>query len=211
MVLEGGVMKAITLWPEWAWAICCLNKRVENRGWHPGVSMLGEDIAIHDGKCIGGVDRRSKEFKDDAMWSVCDMARSVGWAFQKIADCHYILSMAYGLPHPEFGTVVRSEVEFREDLIPTSAIIATAVLDKVTLDPAETQMGYQAGYMMPKWGTMGAKHWHLTDVSLLDSPVSQCGSQRLWNVPRDAFDAMVIDSNIAEQTKRWKQMCEGCL
>jgi hypothetical protein len=43
----------ITLWPEWAYAICYLGKRVENRSWKP-TRILGRRIAIHAGKHIGG-------------------------------------------------------------------------------------------------------------------------------------------------------------
>ena len=48
-------MKAITLWPEWAYAICALGKRVENRSWQPGRALrVGDKVAIHAGKNIGG-------------------------------------------------------------------------------------------------------------------------------------------------------------
>lgn len=47
-------MLALTLWPEWAWAICHFGKRVENRGWTPPASIIGTRIAIHAGKHIGG-------------------------------------------------------------------------------------------------------------------------------------------------------------
>jgi len=44
---------ALTLWPEWAYAITDLGKRVENRTW-TRESMLGQDMAIHAGAKIGG-------------------------------------------------------------------------------------------------------------------------------------------------------------
>lgn len=48
-------MLALTLWPEWAWAICHAGKRVENRTWHPGKRLpVGSQLAIHAGKHIGG-------------------------------------------------------------------------------------------------------------------------------------------------------------
>jgi hypothetical protein len=48
-------IRAVTLWPEWAWAISALDKRVENREWHPGWKLpAGSRIAIHAGKHIGG-------------------------------------------------------------------------------------------------------------------------------------------------------------
>lgn len=48
-------LPALTLWPEWAWAICNLDKRVENRTWTPGNRLpIGSTLAIHAGKHIGG-------------------------------------------------------------------------------------------------------------------------------------------------------------
>lgn len=47
-------MRALTLWPEWAWAVAHLGKDVENRGWAPPSYILGQWIAIHAGKNVGG-------------------------------------------------------------------------------------------------------------------------------------------------------------
>lgn len=46
-------MKALTLWRPWPWAIFhCPSgpKRIENRGWAPPGSIVGQRIAIHAGK-----------------------------------------------------------------------------------------------------------------------------------------------------------------
>ena len=51
------VVKALTLYPEWAWAICELGKRIENRTWI-AERMKGQLLAIHGGKNIGGHARR---------------------------------------------------------------------------------------------------------------------------------------------------------
>ena len=49
-------MKAITLWPEWAWAIINLGKNVENRSWvippglyalHAGMRFNGKGLSAH--------------------------------------------------------------------------------------------------------------------------------------------------------------------
>jgi hypothetical protein len=44
------MMRAITLWQPWAWAICHAGKRVENRTWRPPRDVIGTRIAIHAGK-----------------------------------------------------------------------------------------------------------------------------------------------------------------
>lgn len=43
-------MKALTLWRPWPWAILYRTKRIENRGWAPPASIIGEMIAIHAGR-----------------------------------------------------------------------------------------------------------------------------------------------------------------
>ncbi len=52
-------MKALTLWPEWAWAVTHLGKDVENRSWvippglyalHAGVRFNGHGLKIKDRK-----------------------------------------------------------------------------------------------------------------------------------------------------------------
>ena len=45
-------MKALTLWRPWAAAIVHGTKRVENPGWTPPRSMLGQDIALHAGRTV---------------------------------------------------------------------------------------------------------------------------------------------------------------
>lgn len=53
LVASEGLL-ALTLWPEWAYAIAHLGKDVENRIWAPPKSLIGSWLAIHAGKHIGG-------------------------------------------------------------------------------------------------------------------------------------------------------------
>ena len=53
---------ALTLWPEWAWAICNLGKDVENRDWKRD-DMIGQWLCIHAGKHIGGRPGRTAELE----------------------------------------------------------------------------------------------------------------------------------------------------
>lgn len=46
--------RALTLWPEWAWAISHLGKNRENRSWAPPDDMIGDWLAIHAGAYVGG-------------------------------------------------------------------------------------------------------------------------------------------------------------
>ena len=42
-------LRALTLTPEWAWAVCQLDKRVENRTWPAPAAIICQRIAIHAG------------------------------------------------------------------------------------------------------------------------------------------------------------------
>lgn len=44
------MMRALTLWQPWAWAVVAGHKPVENRLWPPPANMMGVPFAIHAGK-----------------------------------------------------------------------------------------------------------------------------------------------------------------
>lgn len=53
--LNTASLQALTLWPEWAWAVSQLGKDVENRAWpKPPFALVGRCLAIHAGKRVGG-------------------------------------------------------------------------------------------------------------------------------------------------------------
>jgi hypothetical protein len=69
-------LRALTLTPEWAWAVCHLGKRVENRTWRPPARHIGKIIAIHAGKA-----------RPD--WDGVDlMAGCAGWRVQRYAHVY---------------------------------------------------------------------------------------------------------------------------
>lgn len=68
-------LRALTLWPEWAWAAHYLDKRVENRSW---ALPVGEWFALHAGKHIGG--RPGPRACEEAWDAIHYMASQAGWA-----------------------------------------------------------------------------------------------------------------------------------
>lgn len=66
-------IRALTLWPEWVWAIHHLGKRVENRTWGLPVN---EWFALHAGKHIGG--RPGRVAKSEGMRALWSMAVRAG-------------------------------------------------------------------------------------------------------------------------------------
>lgn len=45
-------MRALTIKQPWAYAICHLGKRVENRTWKPSAKLIGQRVAIHAGVAV---------------------------------------------------------------------------------------------------------------------------------------------------------------
>ena len=173
-------MKAITLYPEWAWAICRLGKQVENRTWRPPANLLGERIAIHAGKSIGG--KTSKKGILSALQLMSYEAVLAGW------ETEYLAGSPYRFTRASRFAICNS------DEIPTSAIVATAVLTQCTKDfygwfngeidsgseewasgtPEVHRLGWQAPDQF---------HWLLEDVRVFAEPVSATGKMGFWEVP----------------------------
>lgn len=156
------MMRALTLWPEWAWAIHNLDKRVENRTWR---IPTGEWFALHAGKCIGG--RPGLEAACDADADVRFMARAAGWSVTYTA-----------------GNIKTSRAMFQQGSrhidwnvleSPTSSILG---LFRVTRHdgPGRGDLG---GWRVPD--AVG----NVLDYQPLTTPVPCKGAQGLWTVPAD--------------------------
>ena len=160
--------RALTLWPEWAWAIHNLDKRVENRGWP---IPLGEWFALHAGKNIGG--RPGATACDEGLMGLVDMAERAGWDARLIGvDANWTAIF------DKDGRTVGargSHGDFTYAPIPTSAIVG---LFRVTRHDA------------PNTGDLGG--WRVFDAVAnridyrpLTEPVPCKGAQGLWTVPPD--------------------------
>jgi len=64
---------ALTLWPEWAWAIEALDKRVENRTWALPPRWIGQRVYLHAGAYPGDAAHRRR------LGGVREMAARAGW------------------------------------------------------------------------------------------------------------------------------------
>ena len=150
-------MLALTLWPEWAWAIAHFGKDIENRTWPPPARILGKRLAVHAGKHIGG------KPGDNALLEGLTKLREMA---ECVADERGDRRRAGGLP-------------MYSDLLPqitTSAIVAVV---KVTGDIRGTEAGWYNG--LPNYG------WKLTDLITLPKPVPCKGAQGLWELPPDVL------------------------
>jgi hypothetical protein len=166
-------MKALTLYPEWAFAVCYLGKPIENRTYAPPKSLMGERIAIHAGLRFGGKyllnnsNHRRGVLKHFAM--VAQQAAYADVTFQVHEDgCMTLWKTLDG------GVVRRT---WYVDSVATGAIVATAEVVGFTTFPAGGDK-YAYG-----WGAEGHVGWKLNAVSVLQTPVPAVGHQRLWSVP----------------------------
>ncbi|MCG3768581.1 MAG: hypothetical protein JW394_0695 [Nitrospira sp.] len=77
-------MRALTLYPEWAWAVCRLGKRIENRE-RPAEFygfQIGERFAIHAGAHIGG--RKGRVSREEGLLAVTHAAKAAGLSFDEV-------------------------------------------------------------------------------------------------------------------------------
>ena len=147
---------ALTLWPEWAFAICRLGKDVENRG--EGLSRQAKRallkpearLLIHAGAHIGG--RKGNIAKREAVENIEGMAEGSGWEMRMKGD------------RPIF---CRGE-ERVPMAVPCSAIVASARV-----------RGLYRHHGSP-WAVPGQIAWALEDVRVYPHPVSCRGRQGLW-------------------------------
>lgn len=180
-------MKAITIWPEWAWAICYLGKPVENRTWSPPKGMIGQRIAIHAGASIGGV--KTEQACGNAVIKLVNMAVDSGW------------NLELGGPVLDVFEKNGVRVEFDARSIQKSAIVATAILAGSTegywchhegqiKSASKTMVEVTPGIECLGWQAEGQFHWLLEDVKVLDEPIPMKGKQKLWSLPAETADVL---------------------
>lgn len=162
--------RALTLHPEWAWAVCFLDKRIENRVWRLPPGMADSRIAIHAGKEIGG----SGCDQATAVMRLVEMASYAGWSYYFTQNSHSHQVVVF-----EKGGV---EVIFDSEKIAKGGIVAVATFTG-SYKPIIRQGA-------PAWGVLGQHHWYIKDVDVLVVPVACRGAQRLWRIPPDEFSAI---------------------
>ena len=113
-------LRALTLTPEWAWAVCYLGKNVENRTWPAPAGIIGQRIAIHAG--VKAPD-----------WSAVElMARCAGWS---------VLGNAWR-DFRRGDTIVNRPDRNR---LTRGAIVATAIVSGCRAVDQRKAVGWEAG------------------------------------------------------------------
>lgn len=162
-------MRALTLWPEWAWAVRWLGKRVENRPWGPPAGLVGRELVLHAGRAFGG--RRGMAVRE-AMYPVMAAAHAAGWTVRD--DGRWITfvgprgaSVAFALPEPHVGQL-------------QSNVAVGAVFGVVRVVGLDHEDGVA-------WGLPGQRHWKLAGARWLRRPIPARGRQGLWTLPAAAL------------------------
>lgn len=157
-------LRALTLHPEWAWAICNLDKRDENRP--PSVVRMvlnvigGGWLAIHAGKSVGG---RAKWLAHrEGIEALESMARRAGWTPRCLRPGEHGLRFAlrpdlYGLRAP----------------LVTAPLVTSAIVALCRVGPGNPDS---------PWAVPGQAQIGLRDLFVLPEPVPCSGKQGLWTV-----------------------------
>ena len=157
---QRGVIQALTIWPEWVWAIMFLDKDREYRGWHPPKDLIGRRLAIHAGANIGG--RKGMKARSEGLEAVARMARRAGWTVDATGGPEKVALT--------FSKGDRSAVMVPDEIL-KGAIVATALIADVTDDTATGEPW--------KADTYG---WKLGELEVLPTPIPCLGMQGLWFV-----------------------------
>lgn len=167
-------MRALTIWPEFIWAICYLGKRVENRTWTPPDKMIGKRIALHAGAHVGGSPGRTAT--ESGLTGLVGMAVHEGWAWMMGEHPDFVSFYKPGsLPIEMCLDPDLTEAISAVKPVVKKAIVGTAVLDKVEKYERER---------VP-WGVAGMYHWFLRDLVFFEEPIPANGKQRLWRLSEE--------------------------
>lgn len=173
-------LPTLTLHGIWPWAIVHLGKRVENRSERFARMIAGQIgdgwLAIHAGKNIGNRPGRP---------GTCEAFEAVSETAELTADWHSEWGKSCtrgGVTHDEPGAIFQRGDERRTVLaseIITSAVVAVCRVRGV-LPP---------GVVYP-WKVPDSAALKLDEVRVLPEPVPCGGSQGLWRLPDDVFEAV---------------------
>lgn len=161
---DGERRRALTLWPEWAYAIVHLGKRVENRGWMPPRELIGQPLAIHAGKAIGG---GGSDPRVD-VGIMLQIASNAGhrWDGKRIGD---LGSAQYNRLLDEVMAGIRAM---------SSAVVCISTLAGVLPKRPRNFDGHHAP---DSYG------WKLDSVLVLQEPVRVKGARGLWLLTDDVL------------------------
>jgi len=174
-------MQAITVRPQWAFAMLTLGKRIENRAFVPE-GLFGARIALHSGKHVGGTPSApatARGFRELA----CDMIR-VGYLAAPVWFKGEEPFLAW---QPIGATDRKSSYVLRDDDCPKGVVFATATIGRF--------VGNVPDEYIPPWAHEGSEWWILEEFRTLINPVPCSGQQGVWKLPDHVLRAVTCDGS----------------
>jgi hypothetical protein len=195
-LIDLGVERGFTIWPEWGPTFTHLDKGgqpaartpgIENRPNPPPANLIGKRIAFHNGAHVGG--RPGSGAFDEGVRAVLATARSADWevssfmhprggVFYEMRKNGTMISwdpswnpLAGGTPIGTVSTIG----------IPRSAITFTAVI--AGFEPPTDSPKYPWQHASdPEDSEDWSYGWHVTDVVVLRTPIPCAGLQGPWTL-----------------------------
>lgn len=151
---------ALTLWPQWAWAVHALDKRVENRTWPLPPKMIGQRVYLHAGAAS------TEETHGWRALAVMQMAQRAGWSGRPSPD---------GFEPPILTRGAVNVAVPRRRAVPCSALLG--IMRFTACDPPGA--GDLTGWRAPdQFG------WCF-EFEPLARPVLCSGALGFWKIPAD--------------------------
>lgn len=194
-------MLAITVKPQWAWAMLHLGKRIENRDFFPD-SLVGKRIALHAGKRLAGATAQARAFRDLAF------AMALGghpampqWYKSDDPRLFWFPTPAWKYDPARFERDAETKdrrfagEEVTANELPHSCIFATAVIfGSVHVGSNKDQLRM--------WALPDKQHWFLSSFEMLEVPVPyERGQQGIYLLPADIHER-IISSTARFPTQR---------
>jgi hypothetical protein len=162
-------MYALTLRHPWIWALLHLEKRIENRSWHPGQHMIGQYIAIH-----GGAIPKSKRDWNEVIEDVTAIYTRI---LPKYPEAHVQQFRAYFAEKFPGETPDKTSINLEQVVIP--GIVAVAKIGGVVTASDDPWFAQPVNRNETNYG------WVLEDVVMLPEAVRCAGAQKLWKLSDD--------------------------
>lgn len=193
-LIDLGVERGFSLWPEWGLAFTHLDKGgqpaapgqpaipgIENRPNPPPKGLIGKRIAFHMGAHIGGSSGASNAVA--GIGAMLRTAASAGWSFTGNPPHTERFGRSTHL-HKGSGVLAKGSrrVPFDgEAMIVTSAITFTAVITGFEQPTDSPKYPWQHA-SDPEDSEDWSYGWHVTDVVVLRTPIPCAGLQGPWTL-----------------------------
>jgi len=164
-------MQAVTIRPEWGFAIAALGCRVVSKDYKPEALLgSGTRIALHAGKHVGGKPGRPAALRGmSALASAAALYRLNGIALIPSESEEAVFMAVRKINQPN-GVLLGTE-DF-----PRNEVFGVAELDT------------PRGLHEFTWAIPGMEHWRIRNLHILDQPVQCSGHGGIWTLPADVAE-----------------------